>query len=107
MIITVFRSRLSPEAVEEYGTTSVRMIELATSMPGFVSVKAFVADDGERCTIVEFDSWEHHDAWAQHVEHRSAQARGREAFYTTFDLKVGEVQRHSSFPATGEQDSTR
>ncbi len=99
MIITVFRSRLADGAAEEYGSTAGRMAELARTMPGFVSVKAFVADDGERCTIVEFESWEHHRAWAAHPDHRLAQERGREAFYATYDLKVAEVDRHSAFEA--------
>ncbi len=102
MIVTIFRSRLADESVDEYGSTSARMIELATAMPGFVSVKGFVAEDGERCTIVEFDSWQHHDAWAEHPEHRHAQSRGREAFYRAYDLKVAEVQRHHWFDADAD-----
>jgi len=31
------------------------MGELARSMPGYLSHKGFVADDGERVTLVEFD----------------------------------------------------
>jgi len=43
MIVTVFRSRLMPGVREEYG-----MIELAETMPGYISHKGFFADDGER-----------------------------------------------------------
>ncbi len=95
MIITVFRSRLRDEHRDEYFEMSKRMNELATSMEGFVSVKTFVADDGERCTIVEFDSEDHQMAWARHPEHRLAQVRGRAAFYTSYDLKVATVERTS------------
>lgn len=98
MIITVFRSRLSPDGQDDYHHLQPRMVELARSMPGFVSVKSFTADDGERVTIVEFDSEEHQRAWAEHPEHREAQRRGRLEFYADYDLKVATVTRHSRFP---------
>ena len=102
MILTVFRSRLRDESRDEYFEMSKRMNELAASMEGFVSVKTFVAEDGERCTVVEFDSEEHHQAWARHPEHRLAQVRGRAVFYTTYDLKVATVDRVSVMePADG------
>ena len=46
MIITVFRSRVRPESREEYARWTVRMSELARKMPGYVSHKGFVAEDG-------------------------------------------------------------
>src|SRR5690606_1178765 len=54
MIVTVFRSRLKPEGRDEYMALAPRMAELARTMPGYLSHKSFVADDGERVTIVEF-----------------------------------------------------
>ena len=53
MIVTVFRSRLKPENAQEYYETAKRMSEIARSMPGYVSHKAFLAEDGERVTVVE------------------------------------------------------
>ncbi len=46
--------------------------------PGFVEFKQFVADDGERVTLVTFDSAEHEAAWRDDVEHRAAQQEGRD-----------------------------
>jgi len=54
MIITVFRSRVKPEALKEYAGWAARMSELARKMPGYISHKGFAAEDGERVTIVEF-----------------------------------------------------
>ncbi len=96
MIITVFRSVLNDAATDDYFELSPHITELAKTMPGFVSVKTFLAEDGERCTIVEFESQETHQAWAEHAEHREAQQRGRDAFYASYDLKVAEVIRVSS-----------
>lgn len=53
MIVTVFRTRLNPQVEDAYGPVATRMSELARSVPGYVSHKGFVAEDGERVTIVE------------------------------------------------------
>lgn len=99
MIVTVFRSRLKPDAMDEYAPMAARMSELARRMPGYVSHKVFVADDGERVTIVEFESEETHRAWATHPEHINAQRKGRADFYEAYSLQVCDVKRQAVFPA--------
>lgn len=101
MILTVFRNRLNPEHSAEYYDTAAEISALAATMPGYVSHKAFTADDGERVTIVEFADKESHQAWAAHPEHRTAQKRGREAFYEFYDIKVCTVDRASSHGTSG------
>ena len=64
-------------------------------MPGFVSIKTFAADDGERISIVEFDSEAAHGAWRNHPEHREAQRLGRERFYDEFQIQVCTPVRRS------------
>ena len=98
MIVTVFRSRLKPGAQEEYTKWATRMSELACKMPGYVSHKVFVADDGERVTIVEFESEEAQRAWRMHAEHVQAQKKGRADFYSEYRLQICTVQRDTSFP---------
>ena len=56
MPVVVFRSRLRPETAEEFRKLLPHMLELARSIPGFVSYKAFEADDGERVSIIEFET---------------------------------------------------
>ena len=75
MIVTVFRSRLMPDVREEYVALVDRMIELARTIPGYISHKGFFADDGERVTIVEFEHEEGLRAWRMHPEHRAAQKK--------------------------------
>lgn len=96
MIVTIFRSRLRPEHVEEYYSLAGSVYALAEKMPGFRSAKTFQAEDGERVTIVEFESWETHNAWRDHPEHRIAQQLGRERFYAEFAIQVSEVSRQYS-----------
>lgn len=98
MVITVFRSRLKPQAREEYERWAERMSELAGAMPGYISHKAFLAEDGERVTIVEFDSEQAHRAWRLHPEHVEAQKKGRADFYSEYRIQVCSLQRESRFP---------
>lgn len=92
-IITIFRSRLRPEHIEEYHRIAPEIQQLAESMPGFVSFKSFSAQDGERISIVEFASEAAHIAWRDHPRHRQAQQLGREKFYSEFRLQVCRVER--------------
>jgi heme-degrading monooxygenase HmoA len=73
MIVTVFRSRLMPGVREEYVSLVDCMVELAATMPGYISHKGFFAEDGERVTIVEFESEEAQRVWRMQPEHREAQ----------------------------------
>ena len=90
MILTVFRSRLRPEHLDEYHAVAERIHALAMSMTGFVSIKTFAADDGERVSIVEFATRQAHDAWRDHPEHVEAQRLGREKFYSEYSIQVCE-----------------
>jgi heme-degrading monooxygenase HmoA len=96
-VVTVFRSRLRPDA-DGYSDTADRMSELARAMPGYVEHKAFTAPDGERVTVVTFADQATHDAWRTHAEHRVAQRRGREEFYESYSLQVADVRTVSQFP---------
>jgi heme-degrading monooxygenase HmoA len=73
------------------------MLELAESMPGFISYKVYLSEDGERVSIIEFESAEHLRAWREHPEHREAQKIGRERFYESYTLHVAEPTRESRF----------
>ena len=96
-VVTVFRSRLRPEAREEYGTDAAAVAALARAMPGYVEHKVFTADDGERVTLVTFADAASHAAWRDHPEHRAAQRRGVEAYYETYSIQVGTTSYASAF----------
>ena len=98
-IVTVFRARLKPEGRADYFEMAPRMGEIAKAMPGYVSHKVFTADDGERVTIVEFDSAEAQDGWRFHPEHVAAKARGRADFYSQYSIRICEVLRSHDWTA--------
>jgi heme-degrading monooxygenase HmoA len=98
MVITIFRSRLRPEHHKEYEVWAARMQDLASKMPGFISIKTFEAKDGERVALVEFESEETMRSWRNHAEHREAQELGRQAFYSEYRIQVCQPIRDYSFP---------
>jgi heme-degrading monooxygenase HmoA len=97
MIVTVFRSRLLPGVRDEYVALVNRMNELAATMPGYISHKGFFAEDGERVTVVEFESEEGMRAWRMHPEHVEAQRKAREIYYSEYRIQVCEVLRGRKF----------
>lgn len=97
MVITVFRSRLRPGLKDEYIALVTRMVQLARTIPGYISHKGFFAEDGERCTIVEFEHEEGQRAWRTHPEHVEAQKLGRLKYYDMYDIKVASVMYDHHF----------
>jgi heme-degrading monooxygenase HmoA len=99
VIITIFRARVRLEAHDEYVRLAARMGELARQVPGYVSHKCFIADDGERVMIVEFESERAQRIWSERREHMEAKHKGRASFYVQYRVQVCTVQRESSFPS--------
>jgi heme-degrading monooxygenase HmoA len=97
MVLVVFRSRLLPEHADEFHALAERMLELAREMPGFVSYRTYRSEDGERASLIEFESAEHLRAWRTHPEHAAAMRRGRERFYSEYHLQVTDPLRESHF----------
>jgi heme-degrading monooxygenase HmoA len=99
MMVVVFRARRTSEGVgEEYQHWFRRMSELARKMPGYLSHKGYVADDGgERLTLFEWESADTLHAWATHPEHIPVKRLGQEKFYTEYHLQVCKLVRESKF----------
>jgi heme-degrading monooxygenase HmoA len=81
------------------------MAALAKTMPGYISHKGFVAEDGERVTIVEFADEESQRVWATNLEHVEAKKKGRIDFYLEYKLQVCSVQRETAFTARSQAQS--
>jgi heme-degrading monooxygenase HmoA len=97
MIVAIFRSRLRTEFLDEYRPLAAKMLEIAQSMTGFQSFKSFTANDGERVSIIEFDTLANLEAWRDHPQHQRAQALGRERFYAEYSLQICTPVRAYSF----------
>src|SRR3974390_2404287 len=105
MIVTVFRTRLQPGLRDDYVTLVDRMVQIATTMPGYISHKGFFAEDDERCTIVEFESEEAQRAWRMHPEHQDPQRKGRDIYYESYSLQICEVKRTSRFARNAKKEA--
>jgi heme-degrading monooxygenase HmoA len=97
MVVTVFRSRLLPGHDDEFRALADEMMEQAEAMPGFRSYKLYTSEDGERCSVIEFETTEQLMAWRQHAGHQKAMRIGRERFYSEYSSFVGEPIRESRF----------
>src|ERR1700742_2844855 len=106
MVITIFRSRLRPEHVAEYEVWAERIHNIAVKMPGFLTIKTFAAEDGERVSIVEFESAETMLAWRNQPDHREAQELGRKKFYSEYRIQVCQPIRDYSFPKRNDASQT-
>lgn len=108
MIVTLFRSKLTSDAGADYAAMAQEMIERAKTYPGFVAVKGFKADDGERLTVVWWESEELQAAWARDERHREAQRRGRSTWYEYYDIEVAQIVRARRFRRSeGKTSSVR
>jgi heme-degrading monooxygenase HmoA len=98
MVVVVFRGRVRPGVDQQaLGQLGQRMYSIAAAMPGYISYKDFAAEDGETVSIVEFDTQDSLAAWREHPEHKAAQQRGRDEFFSEYHIQVCAPVRESRF----------
>jgi len=98
MIVVLFSITMREDAsVEEEEAESERMWAIVSSMPGFISYKAYTAADGETIAVVRLESRAALDAWKLEPRHRRAQELGREAFYEQYWVQACETFRSYRF----------
>src|SRR5215471_644251 len=88
-VISLFRFRtrdLTFAQREEYSSTLKQLLTLASAMPGFISFRHYTSDDGETFAVVEFASADALAAWRDHPDHGKAQQRGRNEFYSEYEI---------------------
>ncbi|MEY4400675.1 MAG: hypothetical protein RL072_540 [Actinomycetota bacterium] len=81
----------------QYESLAKEMSALAHAMMGFVEEKTYIADDGERVTIVLFADRPSHEKWRDHERHRQAQSVGRSELYAEYSVYSAEVDYHRAF----------
>lgn len=91
----IFTSRRTEDRAG-YAETAARMLALAAEQRGYLGVEQ--AEDGELgMTVSYWDSLEAITAWRENVEHRMAQAQGKERWYEGFAVRVCRVERAYDF----------
>jgi heme-degrading monooxygenase HmoA len=97
MVLISFRSRLTPEAGEDYQAMDAELEARVREQPGYVAHRSYKAADGERLTLVWFRDQESLRSWKTLPRHAEAQRRGRERWYEFYEMEVAEIVRTSSF----------
>jgi heme-degrading monooxygenase HmoA len=105
-VVTVFRSRLRGDVDPSYASLEAELRERAHTLGGLVDVTSFVADDGERVTVVTFEDRASHRRWATDPVHRDAQRLGREGVYSAYSIQVADCTHTASFDLDAAAPST-
>ncbi len=84
---------------EGYAAMATRMVELGSSMPGFLGIESARGADGFGITVSYWASEAAIRDWQRHAEHLEAQRSGRERWYVGFELRICRVERSRGFRA--------
>lgn len=88
----IFSSVRSGKDPDGYGDTAARMLELASTMDGYLGVETLGAgSDG--ITVSYWRSEEDIAAWRNQIEHVEARRMGRQTWYDDYRLRIAKVER--------------
>jgi heme-degrading monooxygenase HmoA len=91
----IFTSTTSDD-LNGYQEWSDKMIELAKSTPGFISVES--ARNAIGITVSYWNDLESISNFKKLADHRYSQQRGREQWYRNYRIRICRVERDYSFP---------
>lgn len=89
--VAVIFTSLRTDGDNGYNVMSQRMLDLVRQQPGFLGVESAHEDLG-----ITISYWLNEDsaaAWKQVAEHTVAQARGKQAWYSEYQVRVATVTR--------------
>ncbi len=106
MIYTLFFNRYREDLVgerrEAYEAHAERVYDkVVADHPGFVDMKTFTAEDGERLVMVRFRDLEAQHRWRDDAFHRRAQEAGRTDYYSEYRIVVCEELGSRSWTREG------
>lgn len=105
MIHTLFFSRLAADLDEEttarYLADARRLEHLARQNEGFVDLRRFVSEDGERLTLVRFRDAASQAVWRRTAEHVEVQKEGRATYYESYRIVILEQLRERAWTRDG------
>lgn len=88
----VIFSNIRTEGDNGYSVMAMRMVELAQQQPGFLGIES-TGDSNLSITVSYWTDDEAARAWKQVHEHAVAQQRGREVWYSDYQVRVATVNR--------------
>ncbi len=93
VIFTSIRS----EGDNGYSDMAERMEVLASQQPGFLGVESARDQNGLGITVSYWESLEAIRLWKAHAEHRIAQIKGQDEWYSHYTIRICKVEREYSF----------
>lgn len=93
----IFTSRRT-EGDNGYGEASDAMVALAASQPGFLGIESARGSDGVGITVSYWDSEEAIAGWRRNAEHSATRERGRNLWYSRYEVRVCRVERGYAGP---------
>ena len=108
MVVIIFRSKLTADAGQDYADLDAELFAAAQAHPGFIAVKSYEAEDGERLSVVWWQDRETLEQWRRHARHGEAKQLGRERWYEYYRVEIAEVYRESHFdrPVAAAMEAT-
>ncbi len=94
----VIFTSLRTDVEEGYAETAARMEALASRQPGFLGLES-VREGALGITVSYWSSEEAIRDWRRDLEHQAAQAEGRRAWYSRYQVRVARVERDYGFHA--------
>ena len=91
VIFTLLRT----EVDNGYNAMAERMIDLAAQQEGFLGIESAREEVG--ITVSYWRDLEAIKLWKEHSEHRVAQEKGRQLWYSNFRVRVSRVERDYGF----------
>jgi heme-degrading monooxygenase HmoA len=109
MIAVIFEVWPRPELKHRYLAIAAELRARLQAIDGFISVERFesLSEPGKILSLSFFRDEAAVAAWRNTLEHRTAQAAGRDAIFADYRLRVAEVLRDYGMTARAEapQDS--
>ncbi len=93
----IFASVRTKQDDEGYAKAADRMVQLASEQPGYLGVDSVRDANGVGITVSYWSSEAAIAAWRRNAEHTMARERGRNNWYTEYELRVAKVERAYGF----------
>jgi heme-degrading monooxygenase HmoA len=91
----VIFTSLRTEGDHGYSKTATLMDELSKEIEGYLGIESARAEIG--ITVSYWSSLESIKTWKQQTDHRMAQKKGREQWYSAFKVRICKVERDYEF----------
>jgi heme-degrading monooxygenase HmoA len=92
-VAVIFIAQRTEMDADGYAEAAAAMDRLAASQPGYLGMDSVRAPDGLGITVSYWASDSDAKAWRDHGEHAVIREAGRDRWYSSYSLHVGEITR--------------